>query len=70
MTVGTEGVTMGHERREVHATAGKMKGRQEVIVVLTKGKSITRMVTQRKEYIYIYNKNKKLCTCLNIYRYI
>jgi len=36
---------MGHERREVHATGGKMKSREEVKVVMTIGKSVTGMMT-------------------------
>ena len=44
-----EGGTMGQERREVHVTGGKMKGRKEVRVDLLKAKSITRILTGRKE---------------------
>jgi hypothetical protein len=40
---------MGQERREVHVTGGKMKGRNEVIVDVSKGKSITGMMTGREE---------------------
>jgi len=40
---------MGHERREVHVTRGKMNGRKEVRVNVPKGKSITGMMTGRKE---------------------
>ena len=42
-------MTMGQERREVHVTGGKIKGRNEVRVYVSKGKSITGMVTGRKE---------------------
>ena len=38
---------MGQERREVHVTGGKMKGRKEVRVDVSKGKS--GMMTGRKE---------------------
>ena len=44
-----EGGTMEQERREVHVTGGKMNGRKEVRVNVTKGKSITGMMTGRKE---------------------
>ena len=40
---------IGQEMREVDATGGKMKGRKEVRVDVTKRKSITRMMTGRKE---------------------
>ena len=40
---------MGQERREVHMTGGKMKGRKDVRVDVPKGKSITGMVTGRTE---------------------
>ena len=43
------GGTMGQERREVHVTGGKMNGRKEVRVNVPKGKSITGMMTGRKE---------------------
>ena len=39
VTVENKGVTMGHERRDVHAALGKMKGRKEVRADVTKGKS-------------------------------
>ncbi|KAK2182369.1 hypothetical protein NP493_355g00000 [Ridgeia piscesae] len=48
VTVEDEG-EMGQERREVHVTGGKMKGRKEVRIDVSKGKSITRMMTGRKE---------------------
>ena len=44
-----EGGTMGQERREVHVTGGKMNGRKELRVNVPKGKSITGMVTGRKD---------------------
>ena len=47
VTVEEEG-EMGQERREVHVTGGKMKGRKEVRVDMTKGNSITGMMTGRK----------------------
>ena len=47
--VENDGVAMGHERREVHATGGKMKRRKEVKVVVMNGKSVTEMMTGRKE---------------------
>ena len=40
---------MGQERREDHVTGGRMKGRKEVRVNASKGKSITGMMTGRKE---------------------
>ena len=40
---------MGQERRRVHVTGGKMKGRKEVRVDVSKGKAIIGMVTGRKE---------------------
>ena len=40
---------MGQERREVHVTGGKMKGRKQVRVDVSKRKSITGMMTGRKE---------------------
>ena len=43
VTGENEGVTMGHETREVHATGGKMKGRKGVRMDVTKGRSITGM---------------------------
>ena len=49
VTVENEGVTMGHNRREVHTIGGKVKGRKEMIVDVTKGKSITGMMTGRTE---------------------
>ncbi len=49
VTVEKEGGTRGQEMREVDATGGKMKGRKEVRVDVTKRKSITRMMTGRKE---------------------
>ena len=47
MTVETERGAMRQERREVHVTGGKMKGRKEVIVDVSKGKLITGMITGR-----------------------
>ena len=44
-----EGVTMGQEMIEADATGGKTKGRKELRVDVTKRKSITRMVSGRKE---------------------
>ena len=49
VTVEKEGGTRGQEMIEVGATVGKMKGRKEVRVDVTKLKSITRMMTGRKE---------------------
>ena len=49
VTVEKEGGTRGQDMREVDATGGKMKGRKEVRVDATKRKSITRMMTGRKE---------------------
>ena len=43
------GITVGQERREVHVTGGKMKGRQEVRVDVSKVTSMTGMMTGRKE---------------------
>ena len=40
---------MGQERREVHVTGGKVNGRKEVRVNVPKGKSITGMMTGRKD---------------------
>ena len=40
---------MGRERREILVKGGKMKGRKEVRVDVSKAKSITGMVTGRKE---------------------
>ena len=40
---------MGQGRRKVHVTGGKMKGRKEVRIVVSKGMSITRMMTGGKE---------------------
>ena len=40
---------MAQERREVHETGGMMKGRKDVRVDVSKGKSITGMWTGRKE---------------------
>ena len=48
VTVEEEG-TVGKERREFRVTGGKMKGRKEVRVDVSKGKSITGMMTGRKE---------------------
>ena len=48
VTVEEEG-EMGQERRDVHVTGGQMKGRKEVRVDVSKGKSITAMMTGRKE---------------------
>ena len=39
----------GNRRGEVHVTGGKIKGRKEVRVYVSKGKSITGMMTGRKE---------------------
>ena len=44
-----EGVTMGQDMIEADATGGKTKGRKELRVDVTKRKSITRMVSGRKE---------------------
>ena len=44
-----EEVTMGQEMIEADATGGKTKGRKELRVDVTKRKSITRMVSGRKE---------------------
>ena len=41
---------MGQERREVHVTGGPMKGRKEVRVDVSKGKSITGMMTGRTRH--------------------
>ena len=49
VTVEKEGGTCEQEMREVDATGGKMKGRKEVRGDVTKRKSITRMMTGRKE---------------------
>ncbi|KAK2174872.1 hypothetical protein NP493_770g02042 [Ridgeia piscesae] len=49
VTVEKERGTRGQEMRELDATGGKMKGRKEVRVDVTKRKSITRMMTGRKE---------------------
>ena len=49
MTVEKEGGTRGQEMIEVGATVGKVKGRKEVRVDVTKLKSITRIMTGRKE---------------------
>ena len=49
VTVETEGWTMGQERIEVDVTGGKMKGRKEVRVDMSKGKPITGMTAGRKE---------------------
>ncbi|KAK2162038.1 hypothetical protein NP493_1543g00002 [Ridgeia piscesae] len=49
VTVEKEEGTMGQEMRKVEATGGKTKGRKEVRVNMTKRKSITRMMTGRKE---------------------
>ena len=43
------GRAKGQEMIEVGATVGKMKGRKEVRVDVTKLKSITRIMTGRKE---------------------
>ena len=48
VTVEEEG-KMGQERNEVHVTGGNMKGRKEVRVDVSKGKSITGMMTGREE---------------------
>ena len=39
---------MGQERKEVHLTGGTVKGRKEVRVDVTEGKSITGKITARK----------------------
>ena len=44
-----EGMTMGQEMVEADVTGGKTKGRKELRVDVTKRKSITRMVSGRKE---------------------
>ena len=49
VTVEKEGGTRVQEMREVDATGGKMKGRMEVRVDVTKRKSIKRTMTGRKE---------------------
>ena len=49
LTVEKEGGTRGQDTREVDATGGKMKGRKEVRVDVTKRKSITRTMTGKKE---------------------
>ena len=49
VTVDEGGGTMGQERREVHVTGGKVNGRKEVRVNVPKGKSITGMMTRRKD---------------------
>ena len=47
VTVEKEGGTRGQEMREVDATGGKMNGRKEVRVDVTKRKSITRTMQNR-----------------------
>ena len=49
VTVEKEGGTRGQEMRDVDATGGKMKGRKEMRVDVTKRKSITRMISGKKE---------------------
>ncbi|KAK2152973.1 hypothetical protein NP493_2378g00002 [Ridgeia piscesae] len=49
VTVEKDRGTRGPEMKEVDATGGKMKGRKEVRVDVTKRKSITRMKAGRKE---------------------
>ena len=50
VTVEKEGGTRGQEMKEVDATTGgKMKGRKELSVDVTKRKSVTRMMSGRKE---------------------
>ena len=49
VTIEKEGGTRGREMRKVDATGGKMKGRKEVKVDMIRRKSITRMMTGRKE---------------------
>ena len=49
VAVENEGVTVSHEKREVHATGGKMKGRKEMREDVTNMMSITGMMTGRKE---------------------
>ncbi|KAK2193944.1 hypothetical protein NP493_4g04000 [Ridgeia piscesae] len=48
-TVEKDGRTRGQETKEVDATGGKMRGRKEVRVDVTKRKSIIRMMAGRKE---------------------
>jgi len=47
VTVENEGGRMGHGRKEVRATGGEINGRKEVIVYVTKGKSIIGMMRGR-----------------------
>ena len=49
VTVEKEGGTRRQEMRDVDATGGKMKGRKEGRVDVTKRKSIIRTMTGRKE---------------------
>jgi len=49
VTVEREGGTRGQEMIEADATGGKTKGRKELKVDVTKRKSITRMISGRKE---------------------
>ncbi|KAK2173008.1 hypothetical protein NP493_911g00013 [Ridgeia piscesae] len=49
VTVEKDGGTRGQQMKEVNAIGGKMKGRKEVRVDVTKRKSITRMMAGRKE---------------------
>ena len=49
VTVEKGGGTRGQKIREVDATGGKMKGRKEGRVFVTKRKSIKRTMTGRKE---------------------
>ena len=49
VTVEKEGGTRGQEMIEVDATRGKMKGRKELRVYVTKRKSITRKMSVRIE---------------------
>ena len=49
VTVEKEGGKTRQEMREVHMPGGKMKGRKEMRVDVTKWKSITGMMTRRKE---------------------
>ena len=49
VTVEKDGETRGQGMREVDATGGKTNGIKEVRVDVTKRKSITRTITERKE---------------------
>ena len=49
ITLEKEGRTMGRESRDIYVSGGKMKGRKEVREEVPKWKSITGMMTGRKE---------------------